>query len=146
MLKTERLVHAALCAAVALMLANSAAYAQTDTPVREHIYRAAIDADGVQRVKILAGSYFFKPDHIVVKANTRVELSVSLEPGIVPHTLVIQAVEAGIAIDESLGTEPKTFAFTPKAAGKFPFYCRNKLLFFKSHREKGMEGTLEVVE
>jgi hypothetical protein len=100
----------------------------------------------VQRVRILGGSYFFRPRHIIVKANALVELSVSLEPGIVPHTLVIQAAEAGISIDASLGTDPKTFAFTPKAVGKYPFYCKNKLLLFKSHREKGMEGILEVVE
>jgi hypothetical protein len=30
--------------------------------------------------------------------------------------------------------------------GIYPFYCSRKLLFFESHREKGMEGTLEVVE
>jgi hypothetical protein len=30
--------------------------------------------------------------------------------------------------------------------GEYPFYCSKKLLFFKSHREKGMEGMLEVVQ
>jgi len=113
---------------------------------QEDAFRAVISADGTQRVRILGGSYFFRPGHIIVKVNVPVELSVVLEPGIVPHTLVIQAAEAGIAIDEPLGTDPKTFAFTPKAAGKYPFYCKNKLLFFKSHRDKGMEGILEVVE
>ncbi|MEO8331877.1 MAG: quinol oxidase [Gallionella sp.] len=109
-------------------------------------FQAVIDADGTQRAKILGGSYFFKPKHVIVKVNVPVELSVSLEPGIVPHTLVIKAAEAGIAIDESLHTDPATIAFTPRAVGKYPFYCKNKLLFFKSHREKGMEGILEVVE
>jgi plastocyanin len=47
---------------------------------------------------------------------------------------------------EDLAAEPKAVTFTPTAVGKYPFYCRNKLLFFKSHREKGMEGVLEVVE
>jgi len=32
------------------------------------------------------------------------------------------------------------------AAGKYAFYCKNKLLFFKSHRENGQEGILEVVQ
>lgn len=114
--------------------------------VQENAFRAVIDADGTQRVRILGGSSFFRPGHIIVKVNVPVELSVSLEAGIVPHTLVIQAAEAGITIDEPLGTDPKTFAFMPKAVGKYPFYCKNKLLFFKSHRDKGMEGVLEVVE
>jgi hypothetical protein len=28
--------------------------------------------------------------------------------------------------------------------GTFPFYCDKKLLFFKSHHERGQEGHLEV--
>lgn len=105
-----------------------------------------IDADGKQRVRIIGGSYFFKPNHIIVKANVPVELAVSREPGIVPHSLVIKAPEAGIAIDESLNTDPKVLSFTPTVVGEYPFYCKNKLLFFESHREKGMEGVLEVVQ
>jgi len=34
---------------------------------------------------------------------------------------------------------------TPTAAATYPIYCKNRLLFFKSHRERGMEGILEVV-
>lgn len=111
----------------------------------KEVYVAKVDADGVQRVRIVGGSYFFKPNRIVVKANAPVELSASLEPSIVPHTLVLNAPEAGIAMDEELSTDPKTIRFTATAAGKYAFYCKNKLLFFKSHRENGQEGVLEVV-
>lgn len=113
---------------------------------REETFRAVIDADGKQRIRIIGGSYFFKPNHIIVKANVPVELAVSREPGIVPHSLVIKAPEAGIAIDESLNTDLKVLSFTPTVVGEYPFYCKNKLLFFESHREKGMEGVLEVVQ
>jgi plastocyanin domain-containing protein len=108
-------------------------------------FTALIDSDGKQRVEILGGSYFFKPDHIIVKANMPVELSVKREWGIVPHTFVLKIPESGIMIDESLSTDAKTIAFTPTVAGRYMFYCRNKLLFFKSHEEKGMKGVLEVV-
>lgn len=108
-------------------------------------YVAKVDPDGVQRVRVIGGSYFFRPNRIVVKANVPVEISASVEPGIVPHTLVLNAPEAGIAVDEDLSTDPKTIRFTATAAGKYDFYCKNKLLFFKSHRENGQEGTLEVV-
>lgn len=107
-------------------------------------YRATVGSDGVQHVSMLGGSYFFRPKRILVKANVPVELEVSLEQGMIPHTLVITAPEAGIVVDEKLSTEVKKIRFTPTAAGKFPFYCRNKLLFFESHRQKGMEGMLEV--
>lgn len=108
-------------------------------------FPADIAADGVQHVRIESGGYFFKPDRVVVKVNVPVALSVSMEKGIIPHTLVIQAPEAGIAVDESLSSEAKTIRFTPTAVGSFPIYCKNKLLFFESHREKGMAGVLEVI-
>jgi plastocyanin domain-containing protein len=110
------------------------------------VYEAVIGEDGVQRVNILAGSYFFIPDHIVVKVNVPVELRVKKESGITPHDFVIKAPEAGIDFKESLGSEPKVIKFTPTKIGKYPFYCDKKLLFFASHREKGMEGVLEVTQ
>ncbi|MDP1928954.1 MAG: cupredoxin domain-containing protein [Thiobacillus sp.] len=112
----------------------------------ETVYRATIAADGVQHVKIEGGGYFFKPNRVIVKMNVPVELTLSMEKGLVPHTFVIKAPEAGIAVDEELSSTAKSVRFTPSAAGKFPFYCKNKLLFFESHRDKGMEGVLEVVE
>ena len=107
--------------------------------------RAVVGADGKQRVEILGGSYFFKPDHIIVKVNVPVELSLKREWGIVPHTFVLKIPQSGIMIDETLSTDAKTVEFTPTVPGTYTFYCRNKLLFFKSHEEKGMKGVLEVV-
>jgi plastocyanin len=103
------------------------------------------DADGVQRVRLVAGSYFFKPNHIIVKANVPVELTASRESGITPHDLVIRAEEAGINVKEDLSSDPKKIAFTATKPGKYPIYCSKKLPFMAGHREKGMEGILEVV-
>lgn len=103
------------------------------------------DKDGVQRVRIVAGSYFFKPSHIVVKVNVPVELMVSRERGLTPHDFVIRAQDAGIAVDQDLATEPRKIAFTPKKVGKYAFYCSKKPPLLASHRERGMEGVLEVL-
>jgi plastocyanin domain-containing protein len=104
------------------------------------------DQDGVQRARILAGGYFFKPSHIVVKVNTPVEILASRESGMVPHDLVIDAPEAGIAVKQDLATEPRKIAFTPKRVGSYAIYCSKKPpLGGASHRERGMEGVLEVV-
>jgi plastocyanin domain-containing protein len=119
---------------------------RADPAAPDEVYLATIAADGVQHARIEGGGYFFKPNRVIVKVNVPVELAVSVESGLIPHTLVIQAPEAGIAVDEKLSSDARTIRFTPTAAGKYPFYCKNKLLFFKSHREKGMEGVLEVVE
>ena len=108
--------------------------------------RATIDDDGVQRVVILGGGYFFKPDHVIVKVNVPVEMLISKEDGFIPHNFIIEAPEAGIEVDESLSSDPKVVRFTPTKVGKYPYYCSKKLLFFEDHREKGMEGVLEVVE
>ena len=59
--------------------------------------------------------------------------------------LFIRALEVGIAVEEEHATKVKKIVFTATAVGKYPFYCSNKLLFFASHRERGMEGVLEVV-
>jgi len=56
-----------------------------------------------------------------------------------------KAPEAGITVDEDLPTEVRKITITPSAAGAYPIYCKNRLLFFKGHRERGMEGILEVV-
>jgi plastocyanin len=123
------------------MLALSSACALAQAPPQV----VKPDADGVQRVRLVAGSYFFKPNHIVVKANVPVELSASRESGIAPHDLVIRAEEAGINVKEDLGSDPKKIAFTATKPGKYPIYCSKKLPFMAGHREKGMEGILEVV-
>lgn len=134
---------------VSLFCLGMAGYAvgRADTsPPGIMVYQATIDADGVQRVRIEGGGYFFKPDRVIVKVNVPVELTVSVEKSLAPHTLVIQSPEAGISVDESLSSDAKNIRFTPTAVGQYPFYCGNKLLFFKSHREQGMEGVLQVVE
>jgi plastocyanin len=121
---------------LAVMFAAAGALAQE--PVRP-------DADGVQRIRVTSGSYFFKPERIVVKANVPVELLASRESGVTPHNLVIKAQEAGVMVDEDLATDPKKITFTATRPGKYPFYCSKKLPFMAGHREKGMQGVLEVV-
>ncbi len=112
---------------------------------QKETYVAKVDADGVQRVRIIGGEYFFKPSHIIVKVNVPVELTAIKEAGITPHNIVIKAPDAGITVEEDIDTEPKKITFTATAVGKYPFYCSNQFLFFASHRERGMEGVLEVV-
>lgn len=105
-----------------------------------------VGVDGVQRMEIVGGSHFFRPAHLVVKAGVPVEFLVRKEPGAVPHTWVFIVPGEGIRIDTDLGTEPSKVQFTIRKAGRYDFYCRNKLLFFESHREKGMAGIIEVLE
>lgn len=117
-----------------------------ENPKEEKVIKAVIDKDGVQRVDIVGGTYFFNPNHIIVKVNVPVELKVRKDGWLVPHNIIIKTPEAGIDFDESISTDPKIIRFVPTKIGVYPFYCSKKLLFFESHREKGMEGKLEVIE
>jgi plastocyanin domain-containing protein len=112
----------------------------------EQLFTATVNSEGVQHVEIVGGGYFFNPNRVVVKVNVPVVLKLKKESGVVPHNFVIKAPEAGMDIDISLETEPTVVKFIPTKPGKYPFYCSKKLLFFESHRDKGMNGILEVVE
>jgi len=109
-------------------------------------FTASVDKNGVQRVEILGGSYFFDPNYIIVKVNVPVELKIRKESGITPHNFILQAPEAGMNINVDLGTDATLVAFTPTKIGTYPFFCDKKLPFMASHRERGMEGVLEVRE
>lgn len=130
-----------LCIAFQFFALNTLA----QEPQQEKVYRAEVDKDGVQRVEITGGSYYYEPDYIIVKVNLPVEMTFKKSPGLAPHNIVIKAPDAGIDINEEMGAEPGRVRFTPAKTGKFEIYCDKKFLFFASHREKGMKGILEVV-
>jgi plastocyanin domain-containing protein len=143
-----RVMIAALTVTGLLLAGGCRSTAEPRPQAQEQKQRQVVkaDQDGVQRVRVLAGSYFFKPNHIVVKVNIPVELTASRAAGLAPHDLVIRAEDAGINVDQDLATEPRKIAFTPKKAGKYAIYSSKKPPFGgASHRERGMEGILEVV-
>lgn len=111
---------------------------------------ATVDPDGVQRVEIIGGEYYFDPNYIVVKANVPVEFRVKASKDsawYIPHAIVVKAPEAGIDFKVEITKGGSTIKFTPTKDGKYPMYCDQKPPFGgKSHQEKGMEGTIEVVE
>ncbi len=114
-------------------------------PGAEKRFVATIGADGVQHVELTGGEYFFDPNYIVVKVNTPVELKVRKEPGYVPHNLLVKAPEAGIDFKTDLTKDIQTIKFTPTKIGKYEMWCDKRLLWFKSHKDRGMDGYIEVV-
>ncbi len=110
------------------------------------VFKAVIDERGIQKVDMLGGEYFYDPNYIIVKANVPVELTIKKTTGYVPHNIIIKGIDTLNEISSNLDKEPKVIKFTPRKIGKYPFYCDKKLLFFKSHQEKGMEGIIEVIE
>lgn len=123
-----------------ILLAVSPALAQTVYQVAD----AAMGEDGVQRLELVADNYFYRPNYLVVKAGTPVEMKIRRESRLVPHDFVLSIPEAGIDIREPISTAGTLIRFTPTVPGKFSFSCSERLLFFASHQDKGMEGVLEV--
>jgi plastocyanin domain-containing protein len=106
---------------------------------------AVTGGDSIQRVTVTAGSYFFDPNRITVKANMKVEMTVMKESSLTPHDIEMKSPEAGMEFSEGLSSTPKVISFTPTKPGTYPFFCGKKLPLSKSHRERGMEGIIEVL-
>ncbi len=110
----------------------------------EKRYVAVPDEDGVQRIEVKAGSYYYDPNYIVVKKGIPVELVLVRESAVIPHNFVLEM--PGVSVRKELDPEEEVrVEFVPEEVGRFEFYCDKKLLFFPSHKEKGMWGILEVV-
>lgn len=119
------------------------AVAWTAQPVKT--FTATVNEKGIQSVEITGGDYYFEPNHIILKLNVPVELTVRKAPGYIPHNIVMEAPDASMKFKVDFNKEGSLIKFTPTKTGKFPFFCDKKLLFFEGHREKGMEGLIEVV-
>jgi len=132
------------CAVVLILLLGAVGFGQEAATDK---FVAAIGPDGVQRVEITGGKYYFDPDTIVVKVNVPVLLVVKKTGGIIPHSIALKAPEAGIDFSVSLHKTPTSISFTPTKVGKYPFWCTKRApLSSKSHKDHGMTGVLEVVE
>ena len=103
------------------------------------------DQDGVQRIKIVLGSYFYSPNEIIIQANEPVIIELENESFWTPHNFVIGDPKMNMhhEINVSPG-DTVNLQLLLVSPGRYTFYCNNQLLFFPSHRKEGMEGVLEV--
>jgi plastocyanin len=98
-----------------------------------------------QAVSLMLGDYRFDPDSIEVQSGQPVVLTLINKDGITPHNFILQDTAAGLDIDTGVSAgSTSTVEFTPENSGTYTFYCSKKLPFMKSHRARGMEGTLIV--
>jgi len=116
-----------------------------ERPMEHRTYVATVGQDGIQRIEMVGGSYYYEPNHIVVKVDVPVEITIHKEKGFVPHDIAMDAPEAGMEFNVDLTKTPTVIHFTPTKTGTFPFACTKKLLFLKSHEDHGMKGVIEVV-
>lgn len=101
--------------------------------------------DGVQRTIVVLESYAFRPSYIIAKVGVPIQLILQNESFLVPHNFVLDDPLSGIHLERNVEAgEEAIVELTLAQAGIYHFYCDKQLLFFRSHREKGMEGTIEV--
>ena len=106
---------------------------------------AVQDSDGTQRATIQVDSYSYTPNQLVVKAGSLVELKLVSVTTLTPHNFLLKDPAGALLIEHEVNAGDTVIVrFTPQQLGLFTFYCDKRLLFFKSHREKGMEGRLDV--
>jgi plastocyanin len=102
-------------------------------------------ADGIQRATIILDSYSYAPNHLIVQAGKPVELTLTSVTTIVPHNFILKEPAAGLDIEKDISSgKTDKVTFTPTQTGTFTFYCDRRLWPMPSHRNKGMEGKLEV--
>lgn len=127
---------------VGLLLAmQTASLPAADAPQFGPPVVVAVDTDGVQRATVTLDSYSYFPNHLVVHAGKPVEFTLTSVTTITPHNFVIKE----LSVEQDVGAgKTVTITFTPTQPGVFPIYCDKRLWPFPSHRDKGMEGKLEV--
>ncbi len=105
----------------------------------------SVSQDGVQRATIRMESYVFAPSKLQVSTGTPVELTLVNESFLVPHNFILDNPQTGTHVEQEIEwDEEATIQFTLPQPDIYQFYCDKQLLFMPSHREEGMEGSIEA--
>lgn len=127
--------------AVMLSLIGQAADPLTSSPPTF----VPISPDGIQRASVTLDSYSYSPNHLVVEHGKPVELTLTSVTTITPHNFIIKDPIGNLSVEQDVSAgKTITIRFTPSQPGLFPFFCDKRLWPMPSHRDKGMEGILEV--
>jgi plastocyanin len=102
-------------------------------------------ADGIQKATITLDSYSYQPNHLIVEAGKPVEFTLVSVTTLIPHNFIIKDPSGSLSVEQDVSAgKTAIVTFTPTQRGIFPIYCDKRLWPLPSHRDKGMEGLLEV--
>ena len=139
-----RLIHMSaavwLLTSVGMTIVHAAESSQSSPPMV-----IPVAADGVQRATVTLDSYSYSPNHLIVEAGKPVELTLTSVTTFTPHNLIIKDPAGSLSVEQDVSAgKTVIITFTPPQPGLFPIYCDKRLWPLPSHRDKGMEGKLEV--
>ena len=136
----NRLATAWLLTSVSVIIVHAAEPSQSSPPLL-----VPVSPDGAQRATVTLDSYSYTPNHLIVEAGKPVELMLTSVTTMIPHNFIIKDPAGRLSVEQDVSAgKTVTIMFTPTQPGTFPIYCDKRLWPLPSHRDKGMEGTLEV--
>lgn len=98
--------------------------------------------DNVQVARMKLDSHYFEPNRLIVQVGIPVRLILENGTLFAGHDFSVFAPDAGLEFDTYVPARQQvTVQFVPDKVGEFRFYCN-----IDDHAEKGMTGTLVVVE
>ncbi len=110
------------------------------------VYTAYSADPGGSAITIKLGDYRFSPDSIQVVAGVPVRLVLVNTDRITPHNFTLKNRTGALDVDVDVSAgKTREVEFIPRVPGTYSFFCNRKLPFMKSHRDRGMHGTFEVV-
>jgi plastocyanin len=128
-----------------LSLVLAAAAFAAEPPSMGPPFTVPTDSDGVQRTTVILDSYSYQPAHLIVEKGKPVELTLKSVTTLIPHNFIIKDPAGSLSVEQDTGAgKTALLKFTPMQSGTFPIYCDKRLWPLPSHRDKGMEGKLEV--
>ena len=137
---THMLATVGLLTSVGVTIVHAAELSQPGPPVV-----IPVAADGAQRATVTLDSYSYSPNHLIVEAGKPVELTLTSVTTFIPHNFIIKDPAGSLSVEQDVSAgKTVTITFTPAQPGTFPIYCDKRLWPLPSHRDKGMEGKLEV--
>jgi plastocyanin len=108
--------------------------------------RAAPGAEVTRVIAIEMGDYRFQPDTIELRAGEPVRLELTNTDGVTPHNFTLRDAAGRLDLDIDIAAgSTHTVELLAPVSGTYTFYCNKKLPFMKSHRDRGMQGSLLVV-
>jgi plastocyanin len=100
----------------------------------------------IQRFELHLESYDFSPSRLEVKVDLPIEITLINDSFLVPHNFVLETTEKKVYLERNVDAgEQAVIRFTLTQPGVYYFYCDKQLLFFPSHREEGMAGSIQAL-
>jgi len=134
-----------LSAGLGLSLAFAAVVSAAEPRSLGPPFMVPTDSDGVQRTTVILDSYSYEPAHLIVEKGKPVELTLKSVTTLTPHNFIVRDPAGSLSVEQDVSAgKTAILKFTPMQSGSFPIYCDKRLWPLPSHRDKGMEGKLEI--